>query len=90
MTVAECDSGPLVALTVTWNVPEDEKVHESVALPEPLTLVGPRVQAVLSVVSVTDPLNPFSAVTNIVDVPAEPALVFTLVGLALTVKSSTV
>ena len=83
--VVECDSDPLVALTVTWNVPDDEKLHESVAFPEPFTLVGPSVQAVLSVVSVTVPLNPFSAVTDIADVSAEPALVFTLVGLALTV-----
>ena len=72
-------------MTVTWSWPEDEKVHESVALPELVMLLGAIVQAVLLLERLTVPLNPLLAVTVIVDVPAEPAFAFTLVGLAMMV-----
>jgi len=64
-------------------------VQESVALPDPATLVGATEQEVLLVVRLTTPANPLSAETVIADVPADPALTVTLVGLAATVKSWT-
>jgi len=45
---------------------------------------------VLLVVRLTTPAKPFNAVTVIEEVPAEPALIVTLVGLAAIVKSWTV
>ena len=66
------------------------KVHDSVALPEPVTLVGETVQAVLLLVKSTIPLNPLRAVIVIVEFPGLPTLTATDVGLAVTVKSSTV
>ena len=65
-------------------------VQESVALPDPATLVGATEQEVLLVVRLTTPAKPFNAVTVIEEVPAEPALTVTLVGLAAIVKSWTV
>ena len=62
-------------------------MHDNVALPEPVTLVGEMVHDVLLVVKLTTPAKPFSAVTVIEEVPAEPALTVTLVGLAVIVKS---
>ena len=62
-------------------------VQDSVELPEPVTLVGDSVHDVLLLVRLTIPLNPWSAVTVIVDVPAAPALTVTLAGLALIWKS---
>jgi hypothetical protein len=78
-----------VPVTPTWTVDADANVQDSVELPEPVTLVGERVQEVLLVVRLTTPANPFTAVTVIVDVPAEPALTVTLDGLAVVVKSWT-
>jgi len=63
------------------------KVQDSVELPEPVTLVGLSVQAVLLLARPTIPANPFSPVTVIVEVAAVPALTVMLVGLAVTVKS---
>ena len=63
------------------------KVHDSVALPEPVTLVGATEQDVLFVVRLTTPPKPFTAVTVIVDVPAALAFTVTVVGLAAIVKS---
>jgi len=70
-------------------------VQESVEVPEPVRLVGVRVQAnpVLAetvVVRLTTPVKPCVAVTVIVDVPGVPALAVTIVGLAVRVKSCTV
>jgi len=65
-------------------------VHDNVALPDPVTLVGDTVHEVLLVVRLTTPAKPFNAVTVIEEVPAEPALIVTLVGLAAIVKSWTV
>jgi hypothetical protein len=61
--------------------------HDNVALPEPLTLVGVMLHAVLSAVRLTTLVNPFTAVTVMVEVPAVPTLAVTVVGLAVTVKS---
>ena len=65
------------------------KVHDSVALPEPVTLVGATEQEVLLVVRPTTPAKPFTAVTVIVEVPAALTLTVTDVGLAAMVKSWT-
>ena len=62
-------------------------MQDSVALPEPVTLVGETVHAVLLLARLTTPANPFSAVTVIDDVPADPAFTVTLVGLAAIEKS---
>ncbi len=62
-------------------------MHDSVALPEPVTLVGETVHEVLLVARLTTPEKPFTAVTVIDDVPALPAITVTLVGLAAIVKS---
>ncbi len=63
-------------------------VQDSVELPEVVTLVGLSVQAVLLLVRLTVPVNPLSGVIVIVEVPADPALTVTLVGLAVIVKST--
>ena len=57
------------------------------AVPAPVTLVGLRLQATLSADRLTVPVKPLTAATVIVDVPAEPELTATLVGLADIVKS---
>jgi len=64
-------------------------VHDKVALPEPVTLVGETVQDVLLVVKLTTPANPLTAVTVIVDVPAAFTFTLTLNGLAAIAKSWT-
>jgi len=64
-------------------------VHDSVALPEPVTLVGETVHDVLLVVKLTTPAKPLTAVIVIVDVPAVPAFTVTVVGVAVMVKSWT-
>ena len=63
------------------------KVQDSVELPEPVTLVGLSVQAVLLLARLTIPANPLRPVTVIVELAAVPALTVTLVGLAAIVKS---
>jgi len=63
-------------------------VQDSVELPDVVTLVGVRVHAVLLLARLTVPVNPLSGVIVIVEVPAEPALTGTLVGLAAIAKSA--
>ena len=63
-------------------------VQERVELPEPVTLVGVSVQAVLLLARLTVPANPLSPVMVMVDVPAAPTLTGTVVGLAVIVKSA--
>jgi hypothetical protein len=63
------------------------KLQERLALPDPVTVAGVRVQAVLFEDKWTTAPNPFRPVTVIVDVPAEPALTATEVGLAAIEKS---
>jgi hypothetical protein len=48
------------------------------------------VQEVLLVVRLTTPAKPFRPVTVMAEVPGEPSLTVTVVGLAVTVKSWTV
>ena len=62
-------------------------MHDKVALPEPVTLVGATLHAALSAERSTTPLKPLAAVTVMLAVPAEPVLTVRLVGLAATVKS---
>jgi len=69
-------------------------VHDRVEVPDPVTLVGVRVQVKpvagdTVAVRLTTPLKPCDAVMVIVDVPAVPALTVTLVGLAAIVNSCT-
>ena len=90
VTVAEWDNDPLVPVTVTWTSWAVANVHDNVALPEPVTLVGATEHEVLLVVRLTMPANPWRPVTVIVEVPGEPAFTVTLVGLADIVKSWTV
>jgi len=63
------------------------KVQESVALPEPVTLVGEIVHDVLLVARLTTPANPLSGDIVMVEVPAVPALSVMVVGLAVIEKS---
>lgn len=83
--VTERDSDPLVPVTPRWTVETVPKVHDSVALPGPVTLVGETEHDVLLVVRLTTPTKPFWAVIVIVEVPVAPALTVTLDGLATTV-----
>jgi hypothetical protein len=95
--VAECESVPLVPVTVTVNEPVAEPVHDKVETPEVVvlvreTLVGESVQ--LRPVDgdtvadrVTVPVKLFTPATVIVDVPGAPTTTETVVGLALMVKS---
>jgi hypothetical protein len=64
-------------------------VHERDEVPEPVTLVGERVQEVLLVVRLTIPVKPFSGAMVRVEVAV--AFTFTLAvdGLAVIVKSWT-
>ncbi len=64
-------------------------MQDSVALPEPVTLVGKTVHEVLLVVRLTIPAKPFNPVIVIVDVPAAPTLTATDAGIPLIVKSWT-
>jgi hypothetical protein len=91
-TVALLVVDPLVPVTVTVYAPAEPE-QDRVEVPEvPKTmLVGLSVQVrpVLGdteEVRVTVPVNPFWAVTVIVDVPVAPARTVTLVGLAVTEK----
>ncbi len=69
-------------------------MHDSVEVPEApsVTLVGLSVQVrpvagEIVWLRATVPVKPFTAVTVMVEVAAEPALTVTVVGLAVTVKS---
>lgn len=93
VAVAECDSALLVPVTVTVYTPAMPE-HESVDDPEPVMLVGVRVQVspvvgLMVDAMLTIPLKPLRAVIVIVEVPVAPALTFTVVGLAEMVKSWT-
>ena len=67
-------------------------VHDRVDVPDPVTLVGVRVQLILAdglltAVRLTTPAKPLTAVIVMVDVPAWFVLTATVVGLAAIVKS---
>jgi len=76
-------------VTPTWIVETAAKVHDKVALPEPVTLVGATEHEVLLVIRETTPPKPLRPVTVIAEVPAALTLTLTLVGLAAMVKSWT-
>jgi len=86
VTVTECDREPLVPVTPTWTVKAEVKVHDNVALPEPVTLAGETLQAVLLVKRPTAPMKPFSAVTVTVDVCDWPT--FTGFGVVAVIEKS--
>ncbi len=77
-------------VTVTWTSCALAKLHDNVEPPDPVTLLGVRLHDVLLLARLTTPAKPWRPVIVIVEVPAEPALTVTLVGLALIVKSWTV
>jgi hypothetical protein len=62
-----------VPVTPTWTVPP-VNVHDSVELPDPVTLVGATEHEVLLVVRLTTPAKPFRPVTVMVDVAAVPGV----------------
>jgi hypothetical protein len=69
-----------------------DPLQERVEVPEPVTLVGVRVQVkpvdgLKLKVKLTAPVNPSSADTVMVEVPEAPARTVTLIGLAAIVKS---
>lgn len=94
VAVAECDTVPLVPVIVKAKVPATEEVHETVAVPEPTTLLGviaPQVSPAGTVsVSDTVPLNPLTAVTVIVEEAAIPTFGSPGGDVAAMVKSVTV
>jgi hypothetical protein len=90
VTFTERTREPLVPVTRTCLIPVELNVQVRVEAPEPVTLVGDRLHEVLLVVRLTWPLNPFTAVMEIVDVPCALMLTLTVVGLAVIVKSWTV
>ena len=75
--------------TATVTVDIDEKVHDRVELPEPVTLLGATLHEVLLVTRLTTPEKPFRAVTVMLEVPVEPTFTLTLDGLATMAKSWT-
>jgi hypothetical protein len=87
VTVTEWVREALLPVTPTWTVLAEANVHESVALPEPVTLAGLIEQAVLLVAKLTTPAKPFCAETVTVDVPALPEFTTTPGGVRLIAKS---
>jgi hypothetical protein len=82
-----------VPVTVTAKVPLVVAVHDRIEVPEPVTLVGLRVQVIplrlIVLVRLTAPVNPLTAVIVTVDVPGWLTFTATLVGLAAIAKSCT-
>ena len=75
-------------VTPTWNVPVEVNVHDSVELPEPVTLGGDTVHdEVVFVDRLTRPPNPFTGLIVTVEVPGEFTSTLTLTGLAVIAKS---
>ncbi len=74
---------------MTCTIEVDEKVQESVELPEPVMLLGVTLHEVLLVLRLTIPGNPFTAVIVTLDAPGEPVFTLTLVGLPEIAKSWT-
>jgi hypothetical protein len=82
VTVAVEDREPLDPVIVTIFVPVDVNVHESVAVPDPVTVAELKEQAELSAERLTIPLNWLTSVTVIVEYPAVFAFTGTVAGLA--------
>ena len=78
VAVAVWTREPLVPVTVRVNVPAVVELHETVAVPEPVTVPGviaPQVNPAGTVsVSVTTPVKPLTAVIVIVETADWPAL----------------
>jgi len=89
-TIVMCDLDPATPVTLTWTVDAKLKLHESVPLPDPVTLVGETVHEVLFVARFTTPAKPLRDVTVTAEVPAVPAFRIADVGFAVKVKSVTV
>src|SRR5260370_31986568 len=83
-----CESEPVAPVTSTVSVPTGAKLQERLAPPDPVTLDGVIVQAVLFDDRLTTPANPLRPVTVMADGPAEPALTVTGAGFAEIEKSS--
>jgi hypothetical protein len=90
VTVVLWDRLALVAVTPTWNVLMELNVHDRVALPEPVTLVGDREHDEVTFVErLTTPPNPFTGLIVTVEAPAALTSTLTLTGLAVIAKSCT-
>jgi hypothetical protein len=89
-SMVEWDIVPLVPVTLTWKDPTNVELHDSVALPLPVRLVGVRVHAVLLVDKLVTPEYPNIPVTVMVEVPAVPRFTLTMIGLDVMLKSRTV
>jgi hypothetical protein len=74
-----------VIVTTTFDAVAN--VHDRVALPEPVKLVGVTMHPVLSAVRLTTLLKPLTAVSVMVEVPDTPVSIVRLVGLEAKVKS---
>ena len=79
---------------VTVKVPLADAVHDSAEVPDPVTLVGLRVQTRpvdgdTGAVRLTTPAKPLTAVTVIVEVAVPATLIAAEVGFALIAKSCT-
>src|SRR5437667_12867480 len=86
-TLVEWDRAPLVPVTETVTTPAELHVQERVEVPEPpVTVMGGRVQAELSDVRATSPVNMFTGAIVIEEVPAEPMVARPRDGLAEMVK----
>ena len=73
---------------MTVTEPATVKVQDKVDVPEPpVTVAGVRVHAELSDAMATLPVKPFTGEMVIVEVPAEPTITATEVGLAEMEKS---
>lgn len=79
----------LVPFTPTWTFDAAANVQERVEPPDPVTLVGARVQEVLLVARLTTPAKPFCPVIVIVEIPTLLAFIVTFDGAAAIVKSCT-
>jgi len=88
VTVAECESDPLVPVTVTVKVPIVDGVHDKMEVPELVRLEGLRLQ-LISVEGDADednetvPVKAFRKPTVIVEVPVAPVATERMVGLAV-------
>jgi len=82
-----CDREPLAPVTRIVIVLVGVTLQERLALPDPVTLEGVTVHKVLLEDKLTTPVNPFIPVTEMVEVPTEPALTVTDAGLAVIEKS---
>jgi hypothetical protein len=84
-----CERESLVPVTRTKTVLTVVKLQERLPLPDPVTLPGVIVHAVVLVDRVTTPAKLFCAVTVMEEVPTEPALTVIEVGLTAIKKSWT-